>query len=134
MPRVVAPTLRHAVALGIFGVRGAPRAPVVTVIGRPDPLRARLIGAVILVVLAFVLLPAPPPLTLARSLTAIQLPGGLRARPERLLAGRATPTLHALASALLAKREAWTDRRQRKPHVSLARPSPGGGRHLGQFK
>ncbi|HEY3849222.1 MAG TPA: hypothetical protein VGL95_19140, partial [Acetobacteraceae bacterium] len=90
-------------------------------IGGPDPLRLGLIGAVILVALALVPMPASPTLTLASSLTAIQLPAGLRARPERLLAGRATPTLHPHASALSAKREAWTHSRQRKPHVSLAR-------------
>jgi hypothetical protein len=83
------------------------------VIGSPDALRLRLIGTVILVALALAPLPAPPPLTLARRLTAIQLSAGLRARPEHLLAGRATPTIHRDASALSAKREAWTDSRQR---------------------
>ncbi len=85
-----------------------------------------------LVVLAFVLLLTSPPLTLARRLAAIKLPAGLRAWLERLAAGRATPTLHDLSSALSAKREAWTNSRQQKSHVSLAEASLG-WRHLGQF-
>jgi hypothetical protein len=89
-------------------MRGSPLAPVIAVIGCPDPLCPRLIGAVILVALALLPLPASPPFTLASSLTAIQLPAALRTRPERLRAGRATPTLYPHASALSAKREAWT--------------------------
>jgi hypothetical protein len=75
LPLAIAPTLRHPIALGVFGVCGSPLAPVIAVIGGPDPLRPRLVGAVILVALALVLLPAPPPLTLTSRLTAIQLPG-----------------------------------------------------------
>ena len=81
----------------------SPLAPVVAVISGPVPLRPRpdwrgnprRVGACSL--------PASPPFTLASSLTAIQLPAGLRARSERLLAGRATPTLHADTSALSSK-------------------------------
>jgi len=90
---------------------GSPLAPVIAVSGGPDPLRLELVGAVIRVALALVPMPASPTLTLASRLTAIQLPGRLRARSERLLAGRATPTLHLHASALSAKREAWADSR-----------------------
>jgi hypothetical protein len=98
--------VRQAGAFGVLGVRGSPLAPVIAVISRPDPLRPGLIRAVILVASALVPLPASPPFTLASSLTAIQLPARLRARSERLLAGRATPMLHADASAQSAKREA----------------------------
>jgi hypothetical protein len=94
---------------------GSPPAPVVAVIGGPDPLRLGLIGPVVLVALTLAPLPASPPLTLASRLTAIQLPAALRARPKRLLAGPATPTIHRDASALSAKREAWTDSRRRQP-------------------
>jgi hypothetical protein len=128
LPLAIAPTLRHPIALGVFLVCGSPLAPVIAVIGGPDPLRPRLVGAVILVALALVLLPAPPPLTLTSRLTAIQLPGDC-AR-GRNACSQAAQHERSMSSPPRSQQSAKPGRTPENEN----RTSASQGRHLGQFK